>query len=238
MALVTAVKPLQVRGRFLTAVVLPVTGAPDDAFYAALDALIQQSPGFFAEAPVILDVARAEHLDSKEDFAELLRNLRHRRISPIAVQSATGKQKAGASEAGLTSLQAGHESPLERKSRPVAAVPQPLAPGPAAVLVTNPVRSGQRVVAERGDLIVVAPVSSGAELIAHGNIHVYGSLRGRALAGVHGDRDARIFCQSLEAELIAIAGLYKTSESLGTAVAKQCVQAFLEDDALRVEPLK
>ncbi len=238
MTLVTAVKPLQVRGRFLTAVVLPVTGAPDAAFYAALDALLQQSPGFFAEAPVILDIARAKGLDAREDFAELLRNLRHRSISPIAVQKATGKQKAGASEAGLTTLRAGHDSPLERKARPVAAAPQPLEPGPAAVLVTTPVRSGQRIVAEQGDLVVVASVSSGAELIAHGNVHVYGSLRGRALAGVHGDREARIFCQSLEAELIAIAGLYKTSEDLGAAVAKQRVQVFLENDALRVEPLK
>lgn len=168
----------------------------------------------------------------------MLRNLRHRSISPIAVQKATGKQKAGASEAGLTTLRAGNDSPLERKSRPVAAAPQPLEPGPATVLVTTPVRSGQRIVAERGDLVVIAPVSSGAELIAHGNVHVYGSLRGRALAGVHGDRDARIFCQSLEAELIAIAGLYKTSEDLGAAVARQRVHVFLENDALRVEPLK
>lgn len=238
MTLVTAVKPLQVRGRFLTAVVLPVTGSPDAAFYAALDALLQQSPGFFAEAPVILDVARARGLDAKEDFTRLLDNLRHRKISPIAVQKATSKQKSAAAEAGLTTLQVGQESPLERKSRPVTAAPQPPEPGPGTLLITTPVRSGQRIVAERGDLVVVAPVSSGAELIAHGSVHVYGSLRGRALAGVHGDREARIFCQSLEAELIAIAGLYMTSENLGPAVTKQRVQAFLEDDALRVEPLK
>jgi septum site-determining protein MinC len=81
-------------------------------------------------------------------------------------------------------------------------------------------------------------VGSGAELIAHGNIHVYGRLRGRALAGVNGDRKARIFCQSLEAELIAIAGLYKTSDDLGAAVREQRVQAFLDQDVLCVEPLK
>ena len=86
--------------------------------------------------------------------------------------------------------------------------------------------------------MVVAPVSSGAELIAHGNIHVYGRLRGRALAGVNGDRSARIFCQSLDAELIAIAGLYRTSEDLGPEVRKQRIQAFLREDTLCVEALK
>jgi septum site-determining protein MinC len=81
-------------------------------------------------------------------------------------------------------------------------------------------------------------VSSGAELIAHGNIHIYGPLRGRALAGVNGDRNARIFCQNLEAELIAIAGLYRTSDDLGPAVRQQRVQALLRNDTLCVEPLK
>lgn len=80
-------------------------------------------------------------------------------------------------------------------------------------------------------------VSSGAELIARGNIHVYGTLRGRALAGVHGDESARIFCQRLEAELVAIAGLYKTSEDIDEAVARRSVQVILRDDALSIEPL-
>jgi septum site-determining protein MinC len=100
------------------------------------------------------------------------------------------------------------------------------------------VRSGQRIFAESGDLVVVASVSSGAEVVARGNIHVYGRMRGRALAGVSGDQKARIFCQSLEAELIAIAGLYQTSDGIGPSLRNQRVQAFLEDGALRVEPLK
>jgi septum site-determining protein MinC len=111
-------------------------------------------------------------------------------------------------------------------------------PTAASLVVTEPVRSGQRIFADRGDLVVIASVSSGAELIAQGNIHVYGPLRGRALAGVNGDRSARIFCQSLEAELIAIAGLYRTSDDLGPSTRNQRVQAFLKDDTLCVEPLK
>ena len=241
MAVPTAARPLKVRGRFLTAVVLPVTGKPDDSYFASLDALLQQSPGFFSEAPLILDIAHADGLSRTEDFVELLRNLQLRNLTPIGIQNATDRQKAEAAGAGITALQAGRDTPLARRSRATAAASrpaEPVEPGPAAILVTEPVRSGQRIVSDRGDLVVLASVSSGAELIAHGNIHVYGSLRGRALAGVHGDTSARIFCQSLEAELIAIAGLYKTSDDLGAAVVKQRIQAYLQNETLRIESLR
>lgn len=227
------------RGRFLTAMVLPVAGGPGDSFYAALDALIRQSPQFYANAPLILDLDGATGLDGPDDFRALLDNLRHRRLSPIGIQNATEGQSAAALAAGLTTVPGGRDTPLEPRSRTAPAEVKPAADLPPSTrLVTEPVRSGQCIVAERGDLVVVASVSSGAELIAHGNVHVYGRLRGRALAGVNGDRTARIFCQSLEAELIAIAGLYKTSDGLGAAVAKQRVQAFLEDDTLRIEALR
>jgi septum site-determining protein MinC len=102
------------------------------------------------------------------------------------------------------------------------------------IMVTEPIRSGRRVYA-KGDLIVLAPVSQGAELLAEGHIHIYSSLRGRALAGASGDRSARIFCQSLEAELISIAGLYRVSEDIDPAVRKKSVQIFLEADRLRMD---
>lgn len=125
-------------------------------------------------------------------------------------------------------------------SKPEDAKPAEARPeaGAASVIVTEPVRSGQRIYADRGDLVVMAPVSSGAELIAHGNIHVYGPLRGRALAGVNGDKTARIFCQSLEAELVAIAGLYRTSDDMPADLRNKRAQAFLQDDTLKIEPLK
>lgn len=237
------------RGRFLTAVVLPVAGAVDDAFYAGLDALLRKSPHFFADAPLVLDVERAEGLEARDGFLALLGELRARKLTPIGIQSATGGQSAGAAAAGLATLPAGRMTPLERTPRAVQSPGQAAnrAPAPKAAraraeqanrLIREPVRSGQRIVAEHGDLVVVASVSSGAELIAHGNVHVYGRLRGRALAGVNGDRTARIFCQSLEAELIAIAGLYKTSDDLAADVTRKRVQAFLDDDALCIEVLK
>ena len=108
---------------------------------------------------------------------------------------------------------------------------------PANKLVPVPVRSGQLIYAERGDLIVVGSVASGAELIASGNIHVYGRMRGRAMAGVDGNENARIFCQNLDAELLAIAGLYRTNEHLEEHLRRKAVQVFLRDQNLCVEAL-
>ncbi|MBK3775121.1 septum site-determining protein MinC, partial [Azospirillum brasilense] len=105
-----------------------------------------------------------------------------------------------------------------------------------ALLVTEPVRSGQQIYAEKTDLVITAPVSPGAEVVADGNIHVYGALRGRALAGVSGDTNARIFCHSLEAEVVSVAGLYRVSEDFGNDVLKKPVQIFLRDGYLHMEP--
>ncbi|RJK94022.1 septum site-determining protein MinC, partial [Paracoccus aestuarii] len=125
--------------------------------------------------------------------------------------------------------------------RPAAAAPEARQDPPAAdaaprnKVIRVPVRSGQVIMAEQGDLTVIGSVASGAELIAAGNIHVYGPLRGRAIAGCHGDESAHIFCQSLNAELVAIAGLYQTSETLEEAVRQQRTHIYLEDEKLRME---
>ncbi len=258
-------QPLQVRGRSFTAVVLRLGGAPDQAFFDALDALMRQAPHFFVNAPLVLDLEQAEGLEDKADFVKFARALRARRLTAIGIQNARAEQGIAAFGAGLITLQGGREAALERagiqpaapkapdskaeseaeaKSEPAAekaesAEAETAAADPApSLMITEPVRSGQRIFADRGDLVVMAPVSSGAELIAHGNIHVYGALRGRALAGVNGDRTARIFCQNLEAELVAIAGLYRTSDDLPADARRQRVQVFLQGETLCVEPLK
>ncbi len=107
----------------------------------------------------------------------------------------------------------------------------------AGLTITPPVRSGQRLYAQGGDLVELAPVSAGAELMADGHIHVYGPLRGRALAGVKGNADARIFCQDLRAELISVAGHYRVSENLDPALAGRPVQVRLQDGRLITEAL-
>jgi septum site-determining protein MinC len=106
-----------------------------------------------------------------------------------------------------------------------------------AKLVTRPIRSGQRVYAAGRDLVVLASVSSGAEVIADGNIHVYGTLRGRALAGVRGNREARIFCLKLQAELVAIAGQYRVSDQLESAQTDVPTQIYLAEKRLLIEAL-
>ena len=236
--------PLQLRSRSFTAVVLRLNGSADRAFLDALDALMRQAPHFFVNAPLVLDLEKAGEISDRAAFVKLVRELRARKLCAIGIQNGTPEQAAAAFGAGLITLQGGRDVPADRPRAAAAAVPEPAPPVAAettpaeTLMVTEPVRSGQRIFADQGDLVVVASVSSGAELIAHGNIHVYGPLRGRALAGVNGDRNARIFCQSLEAELVAIAGLYRTSDDLGPGVRQQRVQALLRNDTLCVEPLK
>jgi septum site-determining protein MinC len=104
-------------------------------------------------------------------------------------------------------------------------------------LIDRPVRSGQRVYAAGGDLTVLAPVNSGAELLADGNIHVYAPMRGRAIAGLHGDTQARIFCSDLQAELVSVAGHYRVSDSIPAELKGQRTQVFLDHEVLRIEPL-
>jgi septum site-determining protein MinC len=236
--------PIQIRGRFFTAIVLQIAGGADAEFYEALDTKLAQAPHFFTNAPFVLDLDQTKGISLSGDFIELVRGLRARKLTLIGVQNGSIEQNRAALSAGLITLQGGRELPPEdEKAVASGTAPQqppepPASESAGALLITEPVRSGQRVFADSGDLVVVASVGSGAELIARGNIHVYGRMRGRALAGVNGDAKARIFCQSLEAELIAIAGLYRISDDIESSVRKQRVQVYLKDDALCIEPLK
>lgn len=232
------VAPFRIRGRFFTAIVLQLMRSPDARFYEGLDMMLAQTPHFFTNAPFVLDLDKAADIGQTDEFVELAREFRSRKLTLIGVQNGTDEQTRAAREAGLITLQGGRDLPTEDEKRTGAATEAAEPPRGSALLVTEPVRSGQRIFAELGDLVVVSSVSSGAELIARGNIHIYGRMRGRALAGVNGDARARIFCQSLEAELIAIAGLYRTSDDIEPAARKQRVQVFLKDDALCIEPLK
>ncbi|MBT9382439.1 septum site-determining protein MinC [Pseudooceanicola sp. CBS1P-1] len=241
-----SVRPFQVRGRFLTAIALRIeTDQADDGFYSALDAQLQQTPQFFTGAPMVLDFEKAPAFVQPEQIHRLVDELRQRRLQVFGVQNAGDAQRRVTDALGLIPIANGREAPLPEARRAPAAAPAsaPDAPAPAPrpatenKLITAPVRSGQTVVAEHGDLTILGSVASGAELVAAGNIHVYGPLRGRAMAGVHGDEDARIFCQHLDAELLAIAGLYRTSDTIEAALRKKAVQIFLDDDRLRMEAL-
>ncbi|MDQ1901596.1 septum site-determining protein MinC [Paracoccus sp. WLY502] len=224
----------QVRGRFLTVLTLRIdSGIADDRFHAQLEEQLGRTPQFFSGAPVVLDLGQAPGLHDTSRIRTLVDKLRQQELQVFGVQNAAGFDPAALRDLGLIAVNTGRDAPLPRQSDPVqAAAP----PRPAETkVIRSPVRSGQMIVAEQGDLTVIGSVASGAELIAAGNIHVYGILRGRAMAGCHGNENAHIFCQSLDAELVAIAGLYQTSESLDDAARQRCTHIYLENEKLRME---
>jgi septum site-determining protein MinC len=237
-----------VQGALFTVMVVRAAMLRDPAFEAELARQVERSPRFFLNAPVVLDLRGTEAgvFVTPEEFVEARRLLRAHTLSLVGVQNALPQQIEAAAAADLASFAPNATQPSRRRvpettsagqaSEPPAA---PAAPPPAPVMtrtriVTQPVRSGTQIYARGGDLIVTAPVSPGAELVADGNIHVYGALRGRALAGASGDADARIFCSRLEAELVSIAGHYLVSEQLPAQHQGLPVQIALIDDQLTV----
>ena len=217
-----------------------------------LETKIQQAPEFFRNAPVVVDLSHLPEVAL--DFPLLVGLLRGLGLLPIGVRGGSEQHRETARLMDLAILSQGSRGPTAAVASKAAATPAgppaaasparggdrpapPAVAGPAGKLVTRPVRSGQRLYAQGGDLVVLAPVSSGAELMADGNIHVYGVLRGRALAGVKGNGDARIFCQDLRAELISVAGHYRVSENLDPALAGRPVQVRLQDGRLIIEAL-
>ncbi len=237
--------PFLLRGSAFTMMVLKLIDPEDPAFFALLADKVNQAPGFFRNAPVVLDFEDLADIVRLPDIGSFLQQLRQTELIPIGIVGGSRALQEQAIAAGLSVLPPGRavraatedESPGKRaKPVPVVAVASAELYRPT-MLVHEPVRSGQQIYAQHGDLIVTAPVGAGAELVADGNIHIYGPLRGRALAGVNGDANARIFCQSLEAELISIAGLYRVSEDIESSHGKQPVQIFLEQGYLRIEPL-
>jgi septum site-determining protein MinC len=217
-----------VQGALFTVMVVRAAMLRDPAFEHELEQQIGRSPRFFQNAPVVLDLRGVENLTEAGEFEDIKEKLRALTLTLVGVQNAQPAQLEAATAAGLASF-----APTSGggQTRPgPAATP----PAPKARLVTEPVRSGTQIYARGSDLIVTAAVSPGAELVADGNIHVYGALRGRALAGASGDAAARIFCTRLEAELVSIAGRYLVSEQLPTGVQSTPVQIALIDDQLTI----
>ncbi|MBU2962007.1 septum site-determining protein MinC [Citreicella sp. C3M06] len=229
-------EPFQVRGRFLTAIAIRIdVESPDESFYAALDEKIKTAANLLIGAPVLLDLAAVPGLVSRDLLHNVIRAIRSKGLLLFGVQNANPQQKALAEELGLIQVLIGRDTPLQQPTRAAPPRRQRLVEPPENKIIRRHVRSGQMVVAERGDLTIVGSVSSGAEVVASGNIHIYGTLRGRAMAGATGDASARIFCSKLEAELLAISGLFKTSETIDSDLRGCNVQAFLEDETLCIE---
>jgi len=223
---------LEFKGNLLTLMILHLFETDNEKIAEQLAEKISKAPGFFQQAPVIIDL-HAVHDDNNIKLAELVRLLRNHGLIPVAIRGGNPQQNETAVSLNLGLLL---DSKTVRTSRALEPELATTAPSPPKI-ITQQIRSGQQVVALEGDLIVLAPVSHGAEVLAQRHIHIYGALRGRALAGVNGDNEARIFCQHLDAELISIAGQYQVNEELPLELRGKSAQIYLQDDTLKFDPL-
>ncbi len=224
------------RGAALTLAALVLRHTDLAALSEALDAQTLDAPGLFDRDPVAIDLSQVQDATEPIDFAELCSLLRRHKMVPVAVKGGTPAQMAAAFDAGL--VQAHEQATPPPRPRPAAEPPSPALQAPT-MIVSRPLRSGQQVVARGGDLVVLAVVSYGAEVIADGSIHVYAPLRGRAVAGARGDTRARIFSTCMEPQLISIAGTYRTIDTdLPADVRGKPAQARLDGEQLVLEALK
>lgn len=202
---------------------------------AALDAQVARAPTFFDGRPVLMDLGALP--SSTPDVAAFLRTLEQRGIRII------GTEGAHPSWQGVEAW--GRPFPASSKpGRPIEVPDEtPKVPSPApggdvnSLVIDEPIRSGQSVVFEKGDVTVLGSIGSGAEVLAGGSIHVYGTIRGRAIAGLAGNSKARIFCRKMQAELVAIDGVYQTADDMPADLIGKAVQAWLEDDRMKMTAL-
>jgi septum site-determining protein MinC len=213
---------------FMALVVAP--DLPIGDWFAAFDHELARAPDFFRGRLIVVDLAAAIAGVGPLAGPIVLEGLEARDLRLVGVEGVEPAQLAGTRWGRLAAGLPGRDLPEEAKA------PAP-APPPAALLIDQPVRSGQTVVFEDGDVTIVGAVASGAEVIAGGSIHVYGPLRGRVLAGVRTGEGARIFCSRLEAELVGIDRLYRVAEHWGAALQGRAVQVLCDRGALRLSPL-
>lgn len=208
------------------------------------------TPDFFSNDPVVIDLTHLASLDATVNFDALIQLLTRFKLKPVAVRGGTVKQTAAAQDAGLSEAPDSHattarvetvvqevikevvrEVPVEVRVEVPSSVP--------TMVIDKPLRSGQQIYAKGGDLIVMALVNHGAEVIADGNIHVYAPLRGKAIAGAKGNTQARIFSTCMEPELLSIAGTYRTTENpLPANIKGKPAQIRLEGDRLVFDPIQ
>jgi septum site-determining protein MinC len=223
-----------------------------ETFHTELKALTSQMPGFFGGAPVVINLNKLESLDGF-DAQCLFDCCQQLNLQPIAFLG-LDEQKTLVEAQGyifLPQKQDRKEFEVDTIGSTETAEPEKNAANPStnpateaeiitsrpSKLITQPVRSGQQIYAPGSDLIIMNNVSEAAEVLADGHIHIYGTLRGRALAGVNGDQSARIFCHKLEAQLLSVGGYFKLSEDFQDSVWGKRVQAYLNDQTLAIEPL-
>lgn len=219
---------VRLRGRsyvaFVFAPAVPIVGWLEE-----IDATLARSPSFFIGKPVVLDLSEVDL--SQPAIAHLLRNLEDRNIRVLGIEGVAEDLLAANMPPLLTG---GRHCVITRTEPQEKPEPKPKA---NSLLLDSPVRSGQSIVFTDGDVTVLGSVGSGAEIVASGSIHIYGTLRGRAMAGVNGNSAARIYCQKIEAELLAIDGYYQTAEEIDDSLRNRPAQAWLLGDTMKITPL-
>ncbi|PTU32597.1 septum site-determining protein MinC [Stenotrophobium rhamnosiphilum] len=231
----SAKKVLEFKGRMLSLTRVRVLDSDPHAIEAQLREFAKQMPQAVAGMPVILES------DTALDLGGLLSILKSVGMQPVGVSD--GPLAESARNWGLPVLPP--DTGKTARAIPEAAAPAPAAAAAAPTIVaakppkiiTTPVRSGQQIYAEGGDLIIINTVSPGAEVIADGCVHVYGTLRGRAIAGAKGDTTARVFCRRFEADLVAICGIYAVAEQMQGELRNKPAQAYLVDGKLKLDRL-
>ena len=219
---------VRLRGRSYVAFVFaPVVPIVD--WLAEIDATLASSPGFFFGKPVVLDLSGVDL--SQGAIAHLVASLEQRNIRVLGIEGVEADRLTASMPPLLTG---GRPCVITRAD----SLPKPQAkPKSNSLLLDSPVRSGQSIIFPDGDVTVLGSVGSGAEIVAGGSIHVYGTLRGRAMAGVNGNPAARIYCQKIEAELLAIDGYYQTAEGIDASLRNRPAQAWLEGGVMKITPL-
>jgi septum site-determining protein MinC len=247
-------EPFRLRGANFNLLVLRLLDHRAEAVAPALGDQFRRAPGFLRFAPIVIGLDDIAARPAEVDFAALVQALRALEIVPVGTTGGTPEMRNAAMGAGLPPLRAagGKESEIAapepaassappRAEPAPAAAPEPPPPvagaGRPAMIVDQPLRAGTRIWAQGADLVVIGTVNPGAEAIADGNIHVYGRLLGRAIAGGQSRMDARVFATHFDPELVSIAGYYAVRDGLGNAPIGRAVMARLVGEQMRFDPI-
>ncbi|KRW59359.1 septum site-determining protein MinC [Pseudomonas sp. TTU2014-080ASC] len=230
----------QLKGSMLAITVMELAHNDLGRLDQQLSSKVAQAPAFFSNTPLVLALDKLPEGEGEINLSELMEVCRKHGLRTLAIRANRESDIAAANALDLPVLPP--SGARERLIDPAPAPAKPEKPAEPEVkptkIITSPVRGGMQVYAQGGDLVVLAPVSAGAELLADGNIHVYAPMRGRALAGVKGNQKARIFCQQMGAELLSIAGQYKVAEDLRRDPHwGHAVHVFLSGDVLNIKRL-
>lgn len=236
-------KPIEIKISTVVAVSVILRAVDLPTLDAAMKKMTDGAPDYFDHEFAVIDIASCETDNPRIDWQGLITLFKSYSLNPVAVRGAPSAMEPDILASGLSidTLVKPRDIPQAAQQQEQAPVPATVPPAPvessavSAMIIDTPVRAGQRIYARGGDLIVTAVVNSGAELIADGSIHIYAPLRGRALAGASGNAQARIFTLSMEAELVSVAGMYRTFESgLPQELVKKPVQVRLAGDRIDV----